>query len=186
VLPYLDIPFQHASPSVLKSMKRPAATEDNLERIRSWRAICPELTIRSTFIVGFPGETDDDFERLLDFLQEAELDRVGCFQYSNVEGARANKLDAQVPEDIRQERWERFMSVQQEVSARRLAAKVGQVLDVLVDEVSAEGAVGRSSADAPEIDGLVYLDDAAALQPGDLVKVRVTEADDYDLYGKVC
>jgi len=186
VLPYLDIPFQHASPSVLKAMKRPAATEDNLARIRCWRETCPELTIRSTFIVGFPGETDDDFERLLDFMQQAELDRVGCFQYSPVEGARSNQLEGRVPDEIKQERWERFMSVQQEVSAKRLSAKVGQTLDVLIDEISAEGAVGRSIADAPEIDGLVYLDEVTGLQVGDLVRVKVTAADDYDLYGDLC
>ena len=185
VLPYLDIPFQHASPSILKAMKRPAAAEDNLARIRAWRGSCPELTIRSTFIVGFPGESEDDFERLLDFLQQAELDRVGCFQYSDVEGARSNQLDGQVPDEVKQERWERFMAVQQEVSANRLATKVGQVLEVLVDEVTPEGAVGRSSADAPEIDGVVYLDQASGLQPGDLVSVRITAADDYDLYGSL-
>ena len=177
VLPYLDIPFQHASPSVLRAMKRPAATEDNLARIRSWRGTCPELTIRSTFIVGFPGESDDDFERLLDFLQEAELDRVGCFQYSDVEGVRSNLLERQIPDEIKQERWERFMAVQQEVSANCLAAKVGQWLEVLIDEVTPEGAVGRSGADAPEIDGAVYLDEAAGLQPGDMVTVKITAAD---------
>ena len=186
VLPYLDIPFQHASPSILKAMKRPAATEDNLARIRSWRETCPDLTIRSTFIVGFPGETDDDFERLLDFLSEAELDRIGCFQYSPVKGARSNLLEEQVPDAVKQERWERFMALQQDISANRLSAKVSQVLEVLIDEVSAEGAVGRSSADAPEIDGLVYLDQVADLQAGDLVKVKVTAADDYDLYASLC
>ncbi len=184
VLPYLDIPFQHASPAVLKAMKRPAAAENNLARIKNWRDNCPELTIRSTFIVGFPGETDDDFERLLDFLREAELDRVGCFQYSPVEGARSNLLDGHVPDEVKQQRWERFMQVQQEVSANRLQAKVGRILEVLVDEVTETGATGRSSADAPEIDGLVYIDSARTsdLRAGELVKVKVTSADEYDLF----
>ncbi len=184
VLPYLDIPFQHASPAVLKAMKRPAAAENNLARIKNWRDNCPELTIRSTFIVGFPGETDDDFERLLDFLREAELDRVGCFQYSPVQGARSNLLDGHVPDEVKQQRWERFMQVQQEVSANRLQAKVGRILEVLVDEVTETGATGRSSADAPEIDGLVYIDPAPTsdLRAGELVKVKVTSADEYDLF----
>jgi ribosomal protein S12 methylthiotransferase len=185
LLPYLDIPFQHASPAVLRAMKRPAAAEDNLARIRGWRDSCPELAIRSTFIVGFPGETDDDFERLLDFLREAELDRVGCFQYSPVEGARSNLIDGRIADEIKQQRWERFMQVQQEISANRLRAKVGQTLQVLVDEVSQDGAIGRSSADAPEIDGLVYLEDATELQPGELVRAKITAADEYDLYGSL-
>jgi len=181
LLPYLDIPFQHASPRILKAMKRPAAAEDNLARVRAWRELCPELTLRSTFIVGFPGETEEDFQLLLDFLQQAQLDRVGCFQYSPVEGARANTLADQVPDALKQERWERFMAVQQQVSAQRLQEKVGKVLEVLVDEVSPDGVIGRSSGDAPEIDGLVYLEQAEGLRPGDLVLARITAADDYDL-----
>lgn len=185
LLPYLDIPFQHASPSVLRAMRRPAATEDNLARIRRWREICPELTIRSTFIVGFPGETERDFELLLDFLRAAQLDRVGCFQYSPVEGARANALSDHVPDEVKQERWERFMATQQEISRGRLQAKIGRCIEVLVDAVDSDGAVGRSSADAPEIDGVVYISDGTRLRPGDLVAVEVEEADDYDLYGRL-
>ena len=185
ILPYLDIPFQHASPSILKAMKRPAAAEDNLARIQAWREHCPDLTIRSTFIVGFPGETEKDFQLLLDFLRRAELDRVGCFQYSPVEGARSNDFADPVSDEIKQERWEQFMSVQQEISVNRLAAKVGQTLEVLIDELSPEGAIGRTSADAPEIDGLVYLDTAEDVQPGDLVRATITAADEYDLYGEL-
>ena len=182
ILPYLDIPFQHGSPSVLKRMKRPAAAEKSLERIHRWREVCPDITLRSTFIVGFPGETDADFETLLDFLREAQLDRVGCFQYSPVAGAPANDLPDQVPDIVKQERWDRFMALQQEISAAKLQAKVGRRIEILIDEVDDQGAIGRSSADAPEIDGKVYLDGVTDLQPGDFVEAEVTAADDYDLW----
>ncbi len=183
ILPYLDIPFQHASPNVLKTMRRPANQEKVLHRIRKWREICPDLTIRSTFIVGFPGETEDDVKFLLDWLEEAELDRVGCFKYENVEGARANALEGHVPEDEKQDRWERFMAAQQVVSTRRMAAKIGKTLDVIIDDTGENGAIGRSKADAPEIDGNVYIDDEFDLQPGDIVKVKIAAADAYDLWG---
>jgi ribosomal protein S12 methylthiotransferase len=183
LLPYLDIPFQHASPQVLKRMKRPAAAENTLARIRSWREICPELTIRSTFIVGFPGETDADFQQLLDFLQEAQLDRVGCFQYSPVEGAAANDLSDPVPAEIKQERWDAFMQTQMHISAQRLQAKIGKQLAVIIDTADAGGAVGRGMGDAPEIDGKIMITNAADLRPGDIVKVRVEGADEYDLWG---
>jgi ribosomal protein S12 methylthiotransferase len=163
-------------------MKRPAAAEKSLDRIRAWREICPDITLRSTFIVGFPGETEAEFEELLDFLREAQLDRVGCFQYSPVAGATANDLPDHVPEAVRQERWERFMALQQEISAARLQAKVGRRIEILIDEVDVEGAVGRSAADAPEIDGRVYLDGVTDLAPGDFVEAEVTAADDYDLW----
>ncbi len=182
ILPYLDIPFQHGSPSVLKRMKRPAAAEKSLERIHRWREICPDITLRSTFIVGFPGETDADFEVLLDFLREAQLDRVGCFQYSPVAGAPANDLPNQVPATLKQERWERFMALQQEISAAKLQAKIGRRIEILIDEVDDKAAIGRSTADAPEIDGKVYLDGVTDLQPGDFVEAEVTAADDYDLW----
>ncbi len=182
ILPYLDIPFQHASPRILKAMKRPAAAENNLERIKAWRAICPELTIRSTFIVGFPGETEEDFQMLLDFLDEAQLDRVGCFTYSAVDGAKANALDNPVPEEIKLERQQRFMEKQAEISAQRLQAKVGSRQTVMIDEVTAEGAVARTKGDAPEIDGNVFIDGATHLQPGMLVEVEIEEADAYDLW----
>lgn len=185
IVPYLDIPFQHASPKLLKAMKRPAAAENNLERIKAWRAICPELTIRSTFIVGFPGETEEDFQLLLDFLEEAQLDRVGCFTYSAVDGAKANKLADPVPEEVKLERQQRFMEVQARISAQRLQAKVGTIQKVLVDEVTPEGAVARSQADAPEIDGSVFIDGATHLKPGDFVTVQIEEADDYDMWGHV-
>jgi len=183
ILPYLDIPFQHSSPRILKLMKRPASAEDNLERVRSWRAICPDLTLRSTFIVGFPGETDEDFEDLLDFLDQAQLDRVGCFAYSPVAGAAANALPGAVPEEVKEERLARFMALQAQVSADRLQAKVGRRESVLIDEVVAEGAVGRSRADAPEIDGQVFIDGATHLQVGEFVEVEFEEADDHDLWG---
>ena len=182
ILPYLDIPFQHGSPSVLKRMKRPAAAEKSLERIQNWRQTCPDITLRSTFIVGFPGETDADFEILLDFLEEAQLDRVGCFQYSPVAGAPANDLPNQVPEAVKQERWDRFMALQQQISAANLQAKIGRTIEILIDEVDEDGAIGRSTADAPEIDGKVYLDGITDLQPGDFVEAEVTGADDYDLW----
>lgn len=182
ILPYLDIPFQHGSPEVLKRMQRPAAAEKSLERIAAWRQICPDITLRSTFIVGFPGETEADFEVLLDFIREAQLDRVGCFQYSPVKGARANALPDPVADAVKQERWERFMAVQQEISAAKLQAKIGKTIEILIDEVDAEGAIGRSSADAPEIDGKVYLNGITDLQPGDFVAGEVTDADEYDLW----
>lgn len=185
ILPYLDIPFQHASPKILRLMRRPGQVERTLERIADWRRQVPDLTIRSTFIVGFPGETEEDFQMLLDFLEEAQLDRVGCFQYSPVEGATANELPDPVPEEIKQERYDRFMQVQQKISAARLQQKVGRTLEVLIDEVDGEGAIGRSWADAPEIDGLVYLNGEQILQPGDKVKVTIEHADEYDLWGTV-
>ena len=183
ILPYLDIPFQHASLSVLKAMKRPAATEKTLDRIRTWRELCSDITLRSTFIVGFPGETDADFEELLQFLQIAQLDRVGCFQYSPVDGAAANDLDNHVPEELKQERWKRFMETQQEISTQKLQAKIGQKLKVLVDEANAEGIVARSAADAPEIDGNVFLEPNPEVQAGDFIQVKIHDADEYDLYG---
>lgn len=185
VLPYLDIPFQHASPSVLRSMKRPAFEDRTLSRIKQWRQDCPDLTIRSTFIVGFPGETEEDFQYLLDWMTEAQLDRVGCFQYSPVEGAPANKLDGIVPDEVKQERWERFMEHQQAISTARLAAKVGREMDVLIDEIDEDGdAVGRSSADAPEIDGNVFITSEQKLEPGQMVRVRITDSSEYDLFGE--
>lgn len=183
LLPYLDIPFQHASPRILKLMKRPASSENNLARVQAWRKICPEITLRSTFIVGFPGETEAEFEELLDFLRAAELDRVGCFKYSPVEGATANDLPDAVPETVKQERWERFMEVQSAISAKRLQAKVGKTLRVLVDEIDGEVAVARSSADAPEIDGKVYIRNPQQLKPGMWSDVIIESADEYDLYG---
>ncbi len=185
VLPYLDIPLQHASPRILKLMKRPGTVERTLERIQKWREICPEITLRSTFIVGFPGETEEEFQMLLDFIDKAELDRVGCFKYSPVEGAKANELPDPVPEDVQEERFQRFMELQQQVSIRKLARKVGKEMTVLIDEVDEEGATGRSFADAPEIDGLVYLNGETGLKPGDLVKVRIDEADEYDLWASL-
>ena len=187
ILPYLDIPFQHASTSILKSMKRPAAAENNLKRIQAWRSICPDLTIRSTFIVGFPGETEEDFNCLLDFLDEAQLDRVGCFQYSPVEGAGANALPGIVADSLKQERWERFMEKQQGISAARLQAKIRKTKKVIIDGIDEENdrLIGRSSADAPEIDGLVHIEADGEFKPGDFVDVKIDNADDYDLYGKV-
>lgn len=182
ILPYLDIPFQHSSPSVLKAMKRPGHQEKTLERIQRWREICPDITLRSTFITGFPGETEDDFKHLLDWLQEAQLDRVGCFKYEAVDGAPANELPNHVPEEIKQERWERLMETQQVISTARLAKKVGSTIEVLVDEVDEEGAVARSWADAPDIDGNVYLNGECDLQPGDKLTVLVEHADEYDLW----
>ena len=182
ILPYLDVPFQHGSPEVLKRMQRPAAAEKSLERIKAWRATCPDITLRSTFIVGFPGETEDDFDVLLDFIHEAQLDRVGCFQYSPVKGARANDLPNHVADELKQERWERFMALQQEISAAKLQTKIGKTIEILIDEVDADGAIGRSSADAPEIDGRVFLEGAIELSPGDFVEAEVTAADDYDLW----
>jgi ribosomal protein S12 methylthiotransferase len=184
VLPYLDVPFQHSHPRVLKAMKRPASGERNIERIRAWRAICPDLTIRSTFIAGFPGETEAEFAHLLDFLREAELDRVGCFAYSPVEGAAANALEGQLPDDLREERRARFMQVQEEISARRLQRKVGSRQRVLLDEVGPTVALGRSAADAPEIDGVVYVKTGRReVAVGDFVDVTVKSADAHDLHG---
>jgi ribosomal protein S12 methylthiotransferase len=187
ILPYLDIPFQHASPRVLKLMKRPGAVDRTLERVQRWRAICPELTIRSTFIVGFPGETEAEFEELLDFLDEAQLDRVGAFAYSPVEGAKANELPDPVPEAVKQERLARFMERQAAISAQRLEAKVGTVQRCIVDAIDGELAIARSMADAPEIDGLVQIQDGrdAGLQPGEFVDVEIMGSDEHDLYGEV-
>jgi len=184
ILPYLDIPFQHASPKVLKLMKRPAFEDKTLARIHRWREQCPQLTIRSTFIVGFPGETEEDFEYLLQWLTEAQLDRVGCFQYSAVDGASANALPDPVPEDVKQSRWDRFMAHQQAISEKRLQQKIGREIDVLVDEINDEYAIARSSADAPEIDGVVCVSSTRTLSPGELVRVRVTDADPYDLWAE--
>jgi ribosomal protein S12 methylthiotransferase len=185
ILPYLDIPFQHASPSVLKAMRRPANQEKTLERIERWRAMCPDLGLRSTFIVGFPGETEEDFEFLLDWLREARLTRVGCFKYENVEGAASRALDEHVPEEVKAERHERFMAVQREVSAEVLAAQVGKTLEVLIDDVDEDGATGRSAWDAPEIDGSVFIGDGEGLKPGDLIRATVTDSDDYDLWAEL-
>ena len=186
ILPYLDIPFQHASPKVLKAMKRPAFEDKTLARIKNWRVICPDLIIRSTFIVGFPGETEEDFQYLLDWLTEAQLDRVGCFQYSPVEGAPANLLDAAiVPDDVKQDRWDRFMAHQQAISAARLQMKIGKEIEVLIDEVDEQGAVGRCFFDAPEIDGNVFIATDKDIKPGDKIMCRVTDADEYDLWAEV-
>ena len=185
VLPYLDVPLQHASPRVLKAMKRPANTGGTLGRIRRWRDICPDLTLRSTFIVGFPGETEDDFERLLEFLAEAELDRVGCFSYSPVEGATANQLPNPVPEEVKQERLSRLMELQATVSADRLRRKIDRTMTVLVDTIDDEGtAIARSSADAPEIDGAVYIEDGEELPIGEFTSVRIVDSDEHDLFGE--
>ncbi|MFT5141356.1 MAG: ribosomal protein S12 methylthiotransferase [Lysobacterales bacterium] len=185
ILPYLDIPFQHGSPRVLKLMKRPAASENNLERIRKWREICPELTIRSTFIVGFPGETEHDFELLLEFIREAQLDRVGCFKYSPVDGAAANGLDGVVPQSVMIERERVFMELQADISLKKLKTKIGSVQEVLIDEVSPLQATARSHADAPEIDGLVHIRDGAGLKAGDLRRVLIEDSDDHDLHGRL-
>jgi len=185
ILPYLDIPFQHASSRILKLMKRPAAAENNLERIRAWRKICPDLTIRSTFIVGFPGETEEEFAEVLQFLTDAQLDRVGCFAYSPVKGAVANDLPDAVPEEVKQDRLARFMAHQADISAARLQRRVGRIETVLIDEVVEEGAVARSKSDAPEIDGQVFIDGATHLQVGDWVEVEIEEADEYDLWGRL-
>ncbi len=185
ILPYLDIPFQHANSRILKLMKRPAASENNLERIKAWREVCPDITLRSTFIVGFPGETEQEFEELLDFMSEAQMDRVGCFAYSPVKGAVANDLPNPVPKEVKQERLARFMAHQAEISAARLQQRVGRIETVLIDEVVEEGAVARSKADAPEIDGQVFIDGATHLKVGDFVDVELEEADEYDLWGRL-
>ncbi len=185
LLPYLDIPLQHASPKILKAMKRPGKIDRTLERIKQWREICPDLTLRSTFIVGFPGETEEDFQMLLDFLKEAQLDRVGCFKFSPVEGAPATEMAEQVPEDVKEERFHRFMQLQQEISAERLKQKIGQTLDVIVDEIDDEGIIGRTKADAPEVDGLVYIENLSGtpVKVGEFIKVTITHSDEYDLWG---
>ncbi len=185
ILPYLDVPFQHASARILAAMKRPASAENNLERLRTWRAICPQLTVRSTFITGFPGESEADFAELLAFIAEARLDRVGCFAYSPVDGATANALPGAVPEEVREERRQRLMELQEDISAELLAAKIGREIEVLVDEVDDEGTIARSAADAPEIDGLVFINDHFAAAPGDFLRVRVVDADEHDLYAEL-
>jgi len=184
ILPYLDMPLQHGSERILRSMRRPAATEKVLERISCWRKSCPELTLRSTFIVGFPGESETDFQRLLDFLRVADLDRVGCFKYSPVDGAASNSLPNQVPEPVKQDRLERFMALQSAISRRRLAEKTGREIVVLVDEVEASRVIARSAADAPEIDGRVIVDGAWDLNPGDFIKVRIMDTDEHDLFAR--
>lgn len=186
VLPYLDIPFQHAHPDTLKRMARPAASARTLDEIATWRATCPDIVLRSTFIVGYPGETEAEFQYLLDWMDEAQLDRVGCFQYENVAGARSNDLPDHVPDEVKQDRWDRFMAKAQEISAAKLAAKVGTLQQVIVDEVDDEGATCRTRADAPEIDGNLFIDaDFDALSPGDMVTVEVEEASEYDLWGRI-
>jgi ribosomal protein S12 methylthiotransferase len=185
ILPYLDVPFQHASPRILKAMKRPASSENNLARIKSWRTACPELTIRSTFIVGFPGETEHDFEQLLAFLEDAQLDRVGCFTYSAVDGAKANALPGHIAHDVKEERKARFMAVQEKISAARLKRKVGSTLTVLVDATNAKGATARSAADAPEIDGVVHIKPSSTLKAGEFATVRVTRSDRHDLWAEI-
>ncbi|HEY4697917.1 MAG TPA: 30S ribosomal protein S12 methylthiotransferase RimO [Gallionella sp.] len=185
ILPYLDIPFQHANQRILKLMKRPASSEDVLARIKQWREICPDLTLRSTFIVGFPGETEEEFEELLDFLEEAQLDRVGAFAYSPVDGAVANALPGHVPPEVQQERLARLMLLQEEISEACLRRKIGKTITVLVDEVDEEGAIARSSADAPDIDGLVYIEDGQRLSVGDFVEVKITDSDEHDLWARI-
>jgi ribosomal protein S12 methylthiotransferase len=184
ILPYLDVPLQHASRRILKAMKRPASGENNLARIQRWREICPDISIRSTFIVGFPGETEAEFEELLGFLEAAQLDRVGCFAYSPVEGARANALGNAVPEDVKEERLERLMLLQAQISAAKLKNKIGTRQMVIVDTVDHEGAIARSMADAPEIDGVVYIRDTQSLSVGEFAEVEITDADEHDLYAK--
>ncbi len=184
ILPYLDVPFQHASPAVLKAMRRPAHQEKTAARIAAWRKTCPDLALRSTFIVGFPGETEEDFEFLLAWLKEVRINRAGCFKYEPVDGAKANELPGAVPEEVKEERWHRFMAAQQEISRALLAEKIGAAIDVLVDEVDEEGAIGRSKWDAPEIDGAVFLNGESAVEPGDIVKARVLHADEHDLWAE--
>jgi ribosomal protein S12 methylthiotransferase len=186
ILPYLDIPFQHAHPAVLKRMARPAASVKTLDEIKKWRSICKEITLRSTFIVGYPGETEDEFNTLIDWLDEAQIDRVGCFKYEDVEGARSNSLSNQIPEDVKQHRWEVFMEKAGEISAKKLAKKIGEEIDVIVDEIDEEGAICRTKADAPEIDGNLFIEsNFAKINVGDIVKVNVTAAGDYDLWGTI-
>jgi ribosomal protein S12 methylthiotransferase len=183
LLPYLDVPLQHGSPKILKSMRRPAAAEKSLERVLRWREICPEITIRSTFIVGFPGETDKDFELLIDFLENAQLDRVGCFQYSPVEGASANSLQGSVDNQLKEERWEHFMKIQANISRSKLQKKVGKNIQVIIDKINDNKIIGRGFADAPEIDGNIYVNSSGKVDVGDLVTVKVDSSDDYDLWG---
>jgi len=185
ILPYLDIPFQHASPTVLKAMRRPAHQETTLGRIKQWQADCPNLAIRSTFIVGFPGETEEDFSKLLQWLEAAELDRVGCFKYEDVDGAAANDLPGHVDEEEKDERWERLMETQRRISAKKMEARIGHIFNVMIDEVDVDGAIGRTYADAPEIDSLVYVAGANDLTIGERIPVRITHANDYDLFGVV-
>jgi ribosomal protein S12 methylthiotransferase len=186
ILPYLDIPFQHAHPDVLKRMARPAAASKTLDEIAAWRADCPDITLRSTFIVGYPGETEAEFQTLLDWMDEAQLDRIGCFQYENVAGARSNALPDHVPAEIKQERWDRFMEKAQAISEAKLVAKVGSVIDVIIDEIDEDAATCRTKADAPEIDGNLFIDEGfEGLSVGDIVTVEVDEAGEYDLWGKV-
>lgn len=185
ILPYLDIPFQHGSPAVLKAMKRPGAIDNTLERIHRWREICPDITLRSTFIAGFPGETEQDFQLLLDFIDEAQLDRVGCFKYSPVEGAKANELANPVPEEVKEERFHRFMQLQAQISANKLQQKIGQSLEVLVDGSDENGTIARSQGDAPEIDGLVYIPGQFKFKPGTRLRAKITKADEYDLWAEV-
>tara|TARA_R110002096_G_scaffold424130_3_gene631799 strand:- start:656 stop:2026 length:1371 start_codon:yes stop_codon:yes gene_type:complete len=186
ILPYLDIPFQHAHPDVLRRMARPAAAARTLDEIAAWRSVCPEITLRSTFIVGYPGETEDEFQSLLNWMDEAQLDRVGCFQYENVAGARSNALPDHVPQEVKQDRWNRFMQKAQAISEAKLAAKVGSTIEVIVDEVDTEGATCRTKADAPEIDGNLFIDEGfEGLAPGDIVAVEVEEAGEYDLWGRL-
>ncbi|WP_201836637.1 30S ribosomal protein S12 methylthiotransferase RimO [Microvirga zambiensis] len=185
ILPYLDIPFQHASPRVLKSMRRPGNQEKTLERIRKWREICPDLAIRSTFIVGFPGETEEDVDFLMQWLKDAKIDRAGCFQYEPVQGAPANDIDGAVPPEVKEERWHRFMQTQQKVSAKILKSKVGRTLPVIIDEQGATVATGRTKYDAPEIDGAVYVASKTPLKPGEIVNVKIESSDEYDLHGSV-
>ena len=185
ILPYLDIPLQHANQRVLKAMKRPACTENTLERIAMWREICPDITIRSTFIVGFPGETEEEFQELLDFLHVAKLDRVGCFQYSPVEGARANTLSDPLPDEVKEERYHRFMQLQSEISEEKLQAKIGTTQRVLVDAITEEHMIARSTSDAPEIDGLVYLPPTPGIQVGDMIQTEIVDSDEYDLYAAI-
>ena len=182
ILPYLDIPFQHASLDILKAMRRPAANEKTIKRIEQWRSEVPQLTIRSTFIVGFPGETEADFEELLEFLREAKLDRVGCFQYSPVDGAKANELPLHVDDEIKEERWNRFMKVQQQISTEKLAEKVGSTIEIIIDEANEEVIIGRSAADAPEIDGLVYVETKEEIELGEIISAKVVKSDEYDLF----
>ena len=186
ILPYLDIPFQHAHPAVLKRMARPAASVSTLEEIKKWRSICPEITLRSTFIVGYPGETEDEFNTLIDWLDEAQLDRVGCFKYENVEGARSNALAHQISEEVKQHRWEVFMEKAMKISAKKLTKKIGNEIDVIVDEIDEEGAICRTKADAPEIDGNLFIEDNfEKIHVGDIIKVNVTASGDYDLWGTI-
>jgi ribosomal protein S12 methylthiotransferase len=185
ILPYLDIPFQHASPRILKLMKRPASSSNNLERIKAWRTVCPDITIRSTFIVGFPGETEEEFEELLDFLREAKLDRVGCFKYSPVDGAKANELPDPVPEDIKDARLEQFMAVQAEISAEKLQQKIGKIMKVIVDANEDGVAIARSEGDAPEIDGQVIIETESPLKVGEFYMVEITDADEHDLFAEL-